>query len=57
MPTALLSAKITAGNRIGSIEHPEVREKEDGLHSYSVLLVQEEDVIDAPWVIWGEGDE
>lgn len=56
MPTALLSANLTADNSIGPIEHPEVREKEDALHSHSVL-VQEDDVTDTVWVIWCEGDE
>jgi hypothetical protein len=36
--TALLSTKLSSGNSIDSIEYPEVREKEDGLYSYSVLF-------------------
>lgn len=56
MSTAPLSAKLLVGNSTGSTEHPEVREKEAGLYSYSVLLSQGDDVTDAIWVIWGSDE-
>lgn len=48
MPTALLSAKLSAGDSVGSTEYPEVQED-----SYSVLLGQGDDVTDVIWVISG----
>lgn len=46
-----MSSKLPDSKSIGPSGHPEVREKEGGLYSYSVPLGQVDDMTDAIWVM------